>query len=70
MSTYYPIFLNIQGRKCVVVGGGAVAERKVRALVEHGASVTVISLRISPGLKQMAEQGTIQDSERGECPCG
>lgn len=60
MSTYYPIFLNIKGRKCIVVGGGEVAERKARALAEHGASVTVISNSISDGLAQLAEQGTIQ----------
>jgi len=64
MSTYYPIFLNIQGRKCVVVGGGEVAERKARALAEQGASVTVISARVSDGLAQLAEQGAIQISLR------
>jgi precorrin-2 dehydrogenase/sirohydrochlorin ferrochelatase len=64
MSTYYPIFLNIQGRKCVVVGGGEVAERKARALAEQGASVTVISARVCNGLAQLAEQGTIQISRR------
>jgi precorrin-2 dehydrogenase/sirohydrochlorin ferrochelatase len=60
MSTYYPIFLNIQGKKCVVVGGGEVAERKARALADQGSSVTVISARVCNGLAQLAEQGTIQ----------
>jgi len=60
MSTYYPIFLNIQGRKCVVVGGGEVAERKVQSLVEHGAFVTVISPRLSQGLAKLVKKGTIQ----------
>jgi precorrin-2 dehydrogenase/sirohydrochlorin ferrochelatase len=60
MSTYYPIFLNIQGKKCVVVGGGEVAERKARALADQGASVTVISARVCNGLANLAEQGTIQ----------
>ena len=59
MSTYYPIFLNIQGRKCVVVGGGEVAERKARALADQEASVTVISARVCNGLAQLAEQGTM-----------
>ncbi len=68
MSTYYPIFLNVQGRKCVVVGGGEVAERKARALVEQGASVTVISARVCDGLAQLAEQGTIQISPRDYQP--
>jgi len=40
---YYPIFLNLQGKKCVVVGGGTVALRKVTALLDCGADITVIS---------------------------
>jgi precorrin-2 dehydrogenase / sirohydrochlorin ferrochelatase len=40
---YYPAFLNLHGKKAVVVGGGRVAERKVLALVKAGADVTVIS---------------------------
>ena len=39
--TYYPVFLNVNGKKCVVVGGGQVALRKVRVLLEHGADVEV-----------------------------
>jgi siroheme synthase-like protein len=56
---YYPVSLNIKGRKCVVVGGGEVALRKVKALLEHGARVTVISPNLSPELVQMAEHGEI-----------
>jgi precorrin-2 dehydrogenase/sirohydrochlorin ferrochelatase len=40
---YYPAFLNLHGKKAVVVGGGKVAERKALALLEAGAQVTVIS---------------------------
>jgi siroheme synthase-like protein len=40
---YYPIFLNLKGKKCVVVGGGKVALRKVKTLLNCGADVTVIS---------------------------
>jgi siroheme synthase-like protein len=40
---YYPIFLNLQGKKCVVVGGGKVALRKVTTLLACGADITVIS---------------------------
>lgn len=56
---YYPVSLNIKGRKCVVVGGGEVALRKVRALLEHGARVTVISPELGPELVQLAEHGEI-----------
>ncbi len=60
MANYYPVFLDLKGRRCVVVGGGSVAERKVGMLLEHEASVTVISPVLSPGLRQLAEQGAIQ----------
>ena len=40
---YYPIFLELEGRSCLVVGGGAVAQRKVEGLLSAGARVTVIS---------------------------
>ena len=58
-ASYYPIFLNIGGKRCVVVGGGQVALRKARALLEHGADVTVISPDLCPELCQFAESEEI-----------
>ena len=43
MAKYYPILLNIQDKKCLVVGGGNVAWRKVCSLKDAGARVTVVS---------------------------
>lgn len=43
MKVYYPIFLDLTGRPVVVIGAGKVGLRKTRALVEAGASVTLIS---------------------------
>jgi precorrin-2 dehydrogenase / sirohydrochlorin ferrochelatase len=40
---YLPIFLDVTGRRCVVIGGGTVAERKIESLLDAGADVTVIS---------------------------
>ncbi len=57
---YYPIFLGLSGKRCVVVGGGEVALRKVRALLEHEAEVKVISPKLCPELAQMAEKKIIQ----------
>jgi precorrin-2 dehydrogenase/sirohydrochlorin ferrochelatase len=45
--SYYPAFLNLQGKRVVVIGGGKVAERKVLALLESGADITVISPKIT-----------------------
>ncbi len=64
LPTYYPIFLNISGKKCVVVGGGQVALRKVRTLLEHGANVEVISPDLCPELSQLAESGEIRVLQR------
>jgi siroheme synthase-like protein len=60
VPAYYPVFLNISGRKCVVVGGGQVALRKVKALLEHGADVEVISPDLCPELVQFAGSGEIR----------
>ena len=57
--TYYPIFMNVRGRKCVVVGGGQVALRKVGVLLEHGADVEVISPDLCPELVELAGSGEI-----------
>jgi len=56
---YYPIFLNLAGRRCVVVGGGSVAERKIEALLQVGATVTVISPSLTKTLESRAEEGKI-----------
>ncbi len=52
MSKYYPVFLNINGKKCVVAGGGNVAWRKVCSLKEAGARVTVVSPEFCPELEK------------------
>ncbi len=62
---YYPIFLNIRGRRCVVVGGGQVALRKARTLLEHQANVEVISPHLCAELNQLAEKGEISVLRRG-----
>ncbi len=49
-KSYYPINLNLKNKKCVVIGGGEVAQRKVKSLLKFGAGVTVISPNLSKGL--------------------
>jgi precorrin-2 dehydrogenase/sirohydrochlorin ferrochelatase len=52
---YYPINLNLQGKQCVVFGGGKVAERKVARLLECGAEVVVVAPELTEGLAKLAE---------------
>lgn len=56
----YPAFLDLGGRKCLVVGGGAVAERKINTLVEAGADVAVVAPEARDEIKAFAESGTIK----------
>ena len=65
---YYPAFLDLEGRKCVVVGGGKVASRKVRRLLKAGALVTVISPGLDPALSRLKKRGAISHIERGFRP--
>src|SRR5919106_3068995 len=56
----YPVFLTgLDTKRCVVIGGGPEAERKVAGLLECDASVTVISPDLTPLLRLWVEGGTI-----------
>ena len=56
---YYPIFLDIKDKKCVIVGGGAVAARKAERLLDCGATVFVISPKLAPELAALKEKKLI-----------
>lgn len=60
MSGYYPIYLNIFGRTCVIVGGGVVAARKARPLIEAGAVVRVVSPEVGDAMANMIEAGEVE----------
>ncbi len=59
MGRYYPLMVDLTGRRCLVVGGGVVAERKVRALLEAGGEVLVVSPVLAPGLEALKREGRI-----------
>lgn len=61
---YYPIFLRVAGRPCLVIGGGSVAEQKVESLLKAVARVTVISPQLTPGLRALAARDQIIHQER------
>lgn len=68
---YYPAFLKLTGKRCVVVGGGKVALRKTLALLDCGASVMVISPQLCAGLAELGNYNTISVNNRefrsGDC---
>src|SRR5512139_2259611 len=61
---YYPMFLRVAGWRCLVVGGGQVAEQKVAALLKAEARVTVISPEATPTILQWASAHTIDYQPR------
>ena len=60
----YPIFLDLAGKRCVVVGGGKVAERKCLTLLRTGAEVTVVSPALTKRLSAYQEKGLIEHKPR------
>ena len=54
---YYPLFMDLAGRACLVVGAGAVAARKVRSLLECGARVTVVGERPAAAFRALERRG-------------
>lgn len=61
---YYPAFLDLKYKKAVVIGGGKVAERKVRLLITAGATVKLISPDITTYLHKLAEHGQLRHVKR------
>ncbi len=61
----FPVMLQVAGRRCLVVGGGGVAFRKVQGLLEEGAEVTVVAPEVAPGLERLAGEGRIRLERRG-----
>ncbi len=61
---YYPMFVDIMGRRCLVVGGGEVACRKVEAIVKYGAKVHVISPEFNEEMERMIEDRVVTAEKR------
>lgn len=57
---YFPIFCDLRGAPVLVVGAGAVATRKIAALLESGAMVTVVAKKFSAPVRRMAEEGQVR----------
>ncbi len=55
----FPLFLKLDGRKVLVIGAGTIALRKIEALIEYGAWVSVVSRDAHPDIQRMADEGRI-----------
>jgi precorrin-2 dehydrogenase/sirohydrochlorin ferrochelatase len=68
---FYPIFLNLESHRVVVIGGGEVAERKIESLLDTGATITVISPEVTPDIASLSAQNRIELYKRvynpGDC---
>jgi uroporphyrin-III C-methyltransferase / precorrin-2 dehydrogenase / sirohydrochlorin ferrochelatase len=60
VSELYPLGLKLEGRRVLVVGGGAVATRRVPALLSAGARVVLVSPSITPALRALADTGRLR----------
>lgn len=60
----YPAFLNLKGRKVIVIGGGKVAERKIFKLLKAGADVTVISPKITKRIEREKRRRRVKHISR------
>jgi len=60
---YLPIFCQLQGKACLLVGGGEIAERKARLLMESGANLTVNAKAFSPQFDLWAQDGKLTQAQ-------
>ena len=64
MPFYYPVYLDLRRRRCVIFGGGEVAERKIQNLLECQAEVIIISPTVTPGILERLERGELRWESR------
>lgn len=64
----YPLFADLKDRRVLVVGGGHVAERKIRMLLDSAAAVEVVAERLSPWLREQARDGRVSHRALTFCP--
>jgi precorrin-2 dehydrogenase/sirohydrochlorin ferrochelatase len=64
----FPMFLKLAGRRCLVVGGGAVAEGKIASLLDTGAKVIVVAPDVTEKVSWWASTGEVEWRARCFCP--
>lgn len=64
-SGYYPVALRLSGKRCMIIGGGKVAERKLNGLLESGADrIELISPTVTDAIERQAAAGRLKWSRR------
>jgi precorrin-2 dehydrogenase/sirohydrochlorin ferrochelatase len=58
--SYYPILVDLEGRKVLVVGGGSVARRKIETLLKCSARVVLVSMDLNPALRGYVDAGKVE----------
>ncbi len=64
----YPVYLNLKGKRAVIIGGGEVAERKAASLLGTGAVIVVVSPEVTPRLASLADENRIEIRKRAYAP--
>ena len=59
MSRYFPLFIDLEGKKIAVVGAGKIASRRIRTLLEFGAELTVLAPEASEEVRCLAGAGRL-----------
>lgn len=61
---YFPMFVDITGKKVIVVGGGQIALRRVRTLQKFGADIRVIAPELCGGFRELEDSGALKIERR------
>jgi siroheme synthase-like protein len=62
--TFFPMMVKLEGRKCVVIGGGAIAEEKVAGLLPHLPRITVVSPKATKKIQKQVRDGILAWKQR------
>src|SRR5437588_7129005 len=65
---FYPIYLNLKGKRVVIIGGGGVAERKIESLLDTGAEIFVLSPQVTRRIAFLVNQKRIELRRRSYAP--
>lgn len=67
VSGHFPLFVDIRGKKILVIGAGKIAERRIKTLLTFGVHMKVIAPEASPAVKELAEAGVLIWEQRAYC---